>query len=79
MDLRYFSISEAYIFVEKPALTLSFDTKFLKANAFCENISEKVKKHSSRGTISVTFTATATTLDGRVLNSLMPSSAAYIH
>lgn len=40
---------------------------------------EKVKKHSSRGTISVTFTATATTLDGRVLNSLMPSSAAYIH
>lgn len=40
---------------------------------------EKVQSHSSSGTKTVTFTATATTLDGKVLTSLVPTAAAYIY
>lgn len=40
---------------------------------------ETVKTHSSAATISVAFTATATTLDGRVLTSLVPTDIAYIY
>lgn len=40
---------------------------------------ENVEDHSSAKTVSVTFTATATTTDGKVLASLMPTSVAYIY
>lgn len=40
---------------------------------------ENVEDHTAPAVVTVTLTATATTLDGRVLTSLLPTDVAYIY